>query len=169
MALQVKSPIKSFLMRAGRILSARAITAVAVSLKYLELGKWMRTQGFAQGRWFAQREQLFDLVGKAIANRVVLYLEFGVFEGEATRYWSRLLLNPNSNLHGFDSFEGLPENWIPECPKGHFSTGGRIPQIDDKRVKFFKGWFEETLPNYQFPDHEVLVINLDADLYSSTI
>src|ERR1017187_1233263 len=43
-----------------------------------------------------------------------------------------------------------------------------IPQIDDNRVEFFKGWFE-TLPKYRCPPHEVLVINLDADLYSPTI
>jgi hypothetical protein len=169
MALQAKARIKDFLMWAGGIVSARTITACAQSVKYLEVGKWMRAQGYKPGQWLARREQLFDLVGTAIANCAVLYLEFGVFEGDATRYWSKILLNPNSNLHGFDSFEGLPENWIPECPKGHFSTGGRIPQIDDKRVKFFKGWFEETLPGYEFPEHEVLVINLDADLYSSTI
>jgi len=102
-------------------------------------------------------------------NREVLYLEFGVFQGDATRYWSKLLRNRNSKLHGFDSFEGLPERWLPHRQKGHFATGGSVPQIDDDRVEFFKGWFHETLPNYMCPPHEVLVINLDADLYSSTI
>ncbi len=33
--------------------------------------------------------------------------------------------------------------------------------------KFFKGPFEETLPNYVLPDHEMLVINIDCDLYLS--
>jgi hypothetical protein len=169
MAKQAQPWIKSSLMLVGRILPIRAINAFARSIKYLELGNWMRTKGYSPSQRLARREQLFDLVAKELANRTVLYLEFGVFEGEATRYWSKALLNPGSNLHGFDSFEGLPEGWNSECPKGHFSTEGRIPQIDDKRVKFFKGWFEETLPDYEYPDHEVLVINLDADLYSSTI
>ena len=35
--------------------------------------------------------------------------------------------------------------------KGLFSTNGQPPQIDDPRVKFFKGWFEETLPHYRPP------------------
>jgi hypothetical protein len=169
MALKVQSWIKYFLMRVGGFVPTRAITAFALSIKYLELGRWMRTKGYRPSQRFAQREALFDLVGKAIGDRTVLYLEFGVFKGDSTRHWSKVLHNPSSNLHGFDSFEGLPEDWNSDFPKGHFSTGGMIPQIDDERVKFFKGWFEETLPTYEFPLHEVLVINLDADLYSSTI
>ena len=74
-------------------------------------------------------------------------------------------------LHGFDSFEGLPEDFDVAGPyvKGTFATGGAMPRIDDPRVKFFKGWFEETLPSYRPPDHDVLVVCMDADLYSSTI
>ncbi len=169
MTKQVQSWVKYFLVWTGRCAPARAITAFARSLKYLELGIWIRKNGYRTNRRFAQREKLFDLVGNSIADRTVLYLEFGVFKGDATRYWSNILLNPNSNLHGFDSFEGLPEDWNPDFPKGHFSTEGLIPQINDKRVKFFKGWFNDTLPKYECPVHDVLVLNLDADLYSSTI
>jgi hypothetical protein len=104
-----------------------------------------------------------------VANKRVLYLEFGVFQGDVTRHWSKLLTNPESHLHGFDSFEGLPESWPgTNRDKGHFSTNGNIPEIADPRVKFFKGWFEQTLPTYEPPEHDVLVVNLDADLYSST-
>ena len=72
-------------------------------------------------------------------------------------------------MHGFDSFEGLPENWLPQRPKGHFSLEGQVPKIDDPRIQFFGGWFEATLPDYKLPAHDVLVLNFDADLYSSTI
>ena len=72
-------------------------------------------------------------------------------------------------MHGFDSFEGLPERWLKDRPKGMFSTGGALPDIDDPRVQFFKGWFHETLPAYELPRREVVVVNMDADLYSSTI
>ena len=129
----------------------------------------MRAKGYDTSRRFLRREELFDLVGKQVRDREVLYLEFGVFQGEATRRWSKLLLNPKSKLHGFDSFEGLPENWLPHRQKGCFATDGTIPRIDDSRVAFFKGWFNETLPTYKCPSHEVLVINVDADLYSSAI
>ena len=84
------------------------------------------------------------------------------------RYWSRALKHPEATLHGFDSFEGLPEDWFP-YRKGHFGVGGRMPEIDDARVAFFKGWFEDVLPRYTVAPHDVLVIAIDADLYSSTI
>jgi hypothetical protein len=156
------------LTRLGAFLSVRAVSGLNASINYLEAGRWMRANGYDTSHRVAQPADLFDLVAKEVCNREVLYLEFGVYRGATMRYWSKLLLNPNSKLHGFDSFLGLPESWVPHRPKGHFSTNGEIPQIDDTRVEFFKGWFDETLPNYNCPPHEVLVINLDADLYSST-
>ena len=44
-----------------------------------------------------------------------------------------------------------------------------MPKIDDPRVSFFKGLFDQTLPSYEPPKREVVILNLDADLYSSTI
>lgn len=169
LAKLVKRWIIYVLLRIGAFLSPRAIFYLDVAIDYLELGRWMRAKGYDTSRRLARREQLFDLVANEVGNRDVLYLEFGVYQGEATRYWSKLLLHPNSKLHGFDSFEGLPENWFTDVRKGHFDTLGAIPRIEDSRVKFFKGWFEETLPQYECPPHEVLILNLDADLYSSTI
>ena len=109
-------------------------------------------------------------VAEMVHEKQVLYLEFGVYKGESMRYWSRVLINPKSKLHGFDSFEGLPKDWDIEGPytKGVFDIAGESPHIDDSRVHFFKGWFDEVLQTYQLPEYEVLVINLDADLYSST-
>jgi hypothetical protein len=52
--------------------------------------------------------------------------------------------------------------------RGCFSTQGRPPEVTDRRIQFSVGWFDETLPRYEWPDHEVLVVMLDADLYSST-
>jgi hypothetical protein len=118
---------------------------------------------------YKNREELFDIVAAKIGDREVLYLEFGVFTGDSTRYWARLLRNPGSKLHGFDSFEGLPQDWLSHRPRGYFSLHGEIPQVDDIRVQFFKGWFEQTLPKYELPPYEALVVNFDADLYSSIV
>jgi hypothetical protein len=62
-------------------------------------------------------------------------------------------------LHGFDSFEDPPE--APEAfnnTHGKFacSTHGVVPIVEDPRVKFFKSWFEETLPGHSVPDHDVI-------------
>jgi len=96
-----------------------------------------------------------------------LYLEFGVFKGASMRYWSQKLKNKAARLHGFDSFYGLPESW-ERLPKGTFSTHGKSPALRDPRVKIHPGWFQDTLPEYIAPPHDALIINFDADLYSST-
>lgn len=161
-------PFRYWLTRAGGYLAPNQIHAVNATAKYLEIGQQLRKFGIRVGPTFDTREKLFDLAGREAANRDVLYLEFGVYQGTTIRYWSKLLRNPASKLHGFDSFEGLPEVWTDAAGRGHFSTNGTIPTVDDPRVKFFKGWFDQTLPAYQVPDHEALVLNFDADLYSST-
>lgn len=128
----------------------------------------MRDRGFHFDRRLPDRWEVFDVVVSRVQDKRVLYLEFGVFRGRTTRYWSTRLRNPESRLHGFDSFEGLPEEWADHA-KGHiFNASGEIPVIADARVQFFKGWFDQVLPHYVVPEHDVLVLIMDADLYSST-
>jgi hypothetical protein len=149
----------------------RVLHGFQMALNYLRLGRWMRAQGFAfQGR-VARRFELYDILGARVADRKVLYLEFGVHRGASIEYWSRILRHSEAQLHGFDSFLGLPEDWDVDggYPKGRFSTGGVAPEMDDPRVVFHVGWFEDTLHGFELPEHDVLVVNLDADLYSSTI
>ncbi len=163
---------KQLLTLLGSALPEKSLHGLQMILNYMKLGRWMRTQGFRFPRRFQRREQVFETVASRVRDQRVLYLEFGVFKGSSMRWWSRALKNPASHLHGFDSFEGLPEDYDEmggKYVKGWFSTGGNMPQIDDPRVRFFKGWFDETLPGYAPPEHDTLVINLDADLYSSTI
>jgi hypothetical protein len=140
---------------------------LSAATNYLEVGRWLREHRMEPPRRWQTREQLFDVIAQNVSDRPVLYLEFGVFRGESMSYWSRLLRNPESYLHGFDSFEGLPEDFTLLFPKGHLTTEGQMPHISDPRVKFFKGWFQDTLPRYVVPPHEVLIINIDSDLYSS--
>jgi len=168
----MKIPLRYWLARVGDHLTQKQINNMKGVLRYLEAGFLMRQLGHRVGRikpFVDWSENLFDLISVEIRDKKVLYLEFGVWKGESILYWSKLLRNPESKLHGFDSFEGLPENWNLEYPKGYFSTSGAIPVIDDPRVQFFKGWFDQSLPAYRIPEHEVLILNLDADLYSSTI
>jgi hypothetical protein len=127
----------------------------------------MRDHGFQFDRLLRDRWEMFDLVASRVEDQRVLYLEFGVFRGRTIRYWSTKLRNPDAQLHGFDSFEGLPDAWGPHA-KGTFSVSGKLPEIADPRVQFFKGWFDEVLPTYVVPDHDVLIMIMDADMYAST-
>jgi O-methyltransferase len=161
--------LKYCLTRIGAHMTRTQIYNLQTTVKYFEIGRKMRELGYRMTPTVETREQLFDLVGREVEDRQVLYLEFGVWEGRATRYWSKLLKNPESKLHGFDTFEGLPEAWDQIAAKGAHSANGNVPVIEDPRVRFFKGMFQETLPSYAPPEYEVLVLNFDADLYSSTI
>jgi macrocin-O-methyltransferase TylF-like protien len=161
--------VKNLLARAGSHLSDRTIHNLNAGVNYLAAGRWMRKNGFSPAHIFQRKEQFWDLIGQRIGDRRVLYLEFGVWRGAATRYVAKQLRHPQAMLYGFDSFEGLPEKWNLGAEAGCFSTAGEMPVIDDVRVSFRKGWFQNTLPQFRCPEHENLVVNLDADLYSSTI
>lgn len=166
--MNLKNQLKVFLTKLGRYSSPNIIHGLNATANYIALGRWFKDNGFEIETTVKHRGELFELAASKIANDQVLYLEFGVWKGEATRQWSKLLKNPNSILHGFDSFEGLPEEWNHATGKAAFSTDGQMPVIDDKRVQFFKGWFDQTLPKYKIPVHQTLFLNMDADLYSST-
>ena len=62
------------------------------------------------------------------------WFEFGIHEGETIVYTAGMKLNvPDFKIYGFDSFEGLPEDWLqPETGhpnlKGHFNLDGNIPK-----------------------------------------
>ncbi len=170
MKLRLLQRFKQLLTIVGALLPARALHQLQMVVNYMRLGHWMKRHHYQVNRRLPDRYAVFDVVAEKVREKRVLYLEFGVFEGASMRYWSSALKHPEARLHGFDSFEGLPEDLDMDGPyvKGVFDVQGRIPQIDDPRVEFFKGWFEEVLPTYQLPDHEVLVVVIDADLYSST-
>lgn len=94
-------------------------------------------------------------------------LEFGVYKG-GTITQLRNDLDNSYELFGFDSFAGLPEDWVgTNCKKGDLSTKGFIPTIPG--VKLYPGWFTDTIPEYQTIKKPIALLHCDADLYSSTI
>lgn len=123
---------------------------------------------------FRSREDLYAHVNQVFfdGGRVAMdFLEFGVFQGASLRTWSTLNHNLETRYWGFDSFEGLPEDWHDGKEKGTFSTSGKEPTIDDPRVRFVVGWFQDTLPSFlaSYAPRNRLVVHNDSDLYSSTL
>ena len=101
---------------------------------------------------------------EAISLQNGLILEFGVRHGTSIRQLASLASKP---LYGFDSFEGLPEDWHQES-KEVYSTRGKIPKVP-AHVTLIPGWFEETLPLFlEKHGGEIALINIDCDIYSST-
>ena len=158
---------KQLLTEIGHRMPGRVVTGIRSTANYLAVGHWMRSRGFGLPPRVALRSDVWRSMAGPIADQRVLYLEFGVYQGDSIRFWCQLLRNEHSHLEGFDSFEGLPEAGGP-WQEGQFDVAGQMPRIDDHRVRFHKGWFDDTLKDYSPPAHDVLVVNLDADLYSST-
>lgn len=93
-----------------------------------------------------------------------LVLEFGVYNGKSIR---NIAAQVNAAVHGFDSFQGIPENWNDE-PSGSYSTNGNLPDVPSN-VTLYQGWFEETVPQFmQIHTDPIRFMNIDCDLYSST-
>ena len=93
-----------------------------------------------------------------------LVLEFGVRHANSTRQLSSLAMQ---DVHGFDSFEGIPEDWHDEG-RGSYSTKGIIPKVPSN-IHLHPGWFDATLPTFLADNSaNVRLINIDCDIYSST-
>lgn len=94
-----------------------------------------------------------------------LYLEFGVSSGGSMRLL-RQLLPPEQVIYGFDSWEGIPEHWNGH-PAGTYRSD---PPECGPNVVLVGGWFADTLPGFLARHRgHASFINVDCDLYSSTI
>ena len=102
-----------------------------------------------------------------------LYCEFGVAGGTSINFIASLVSQP---IHGFDSFEGLPEDWVQGLDGGEISTNmtkgafklDKLPAVRPN-VVLHRGWFNESLPKFRAEYAGVLAFaHMDADLYSST-
>lgn len=94
-----------------------------------------------------------------------LFMEFGVRSGRTVNHVARR--RPKATVHGFDSFEGLPEAWTGwTMDRGAFGGEG-IPQVESN-VRLHVGWFDATLPAF-LEDHpgDVAFVHIDSDIYSS--
>lgn len=127
----------------------------------------MRVHGFKNFKRVSNPLEIFQWVAAQSRGSKLLYLEFGVHEGRSIAAFSKMVPDTNAIFQGFDSFVGLPERWNTFNKRGHFSTDGKMPEIEDERISFIKGWFNESLPAHMLPSHDQLFINIDCDLYSS--
>ena len=95
-----------------------------------------------------------------------LNLEFGTgWRGKTINFLAKRI---KGTLHGFDSFEGLPEPWFGKLDKGTFSTNGQLPIVREN-VKLHPGWFDKTLPEFATTyKGQIAFMHIDCDLYSST-
>ncbi len=168
MRIDPRASLRQFLIRAGGKLSTERLHDARNALGALAIGNWV-AQHPAPSKLLVHTDKT-DTYRDGV-NRLTtpnpLYLEFGVWEGWSLRWWVEHLKTPGATFVGFDSFEGLPEQWRPDYPPGTFAVGAP-PPITDPRVSFQVGWFNETLATFEMPPHDQLFVNIDCTLYSST-
>lgn len=112
-----------------------------------------------------ERAPLLELaLGKCAVKGLVM--EFGVYRGKSLRAIAR---SCSQDVHGFDSFEGLPEDWTYFQKQGRFSLKGEAPRLDEPNIRLHPGYFERTLPTFlNEHDGPARFIHIDCDLYTST-
>lgn len=119
---------------------------------------------------------------KYLSNLHGLILEFGVSYGYTLDLISEFT---NENVYGFDTFSGIEKigNWknvqtsindkgIPETveqlDKTEYKKTGIIKKFN-KNVKFVKGYFDETLPDFLLNmNKKISFIHIDCSFYQST-
>lgn len=110
-----------------------------------------------------------ELMGHALSRVTVdgFYAEFGVNEGGTISYIAKQ--TPAKTIHGFDSFEGLPEDWSGNAmAAGYFNRKGRLPKVP-ANVSLHRGWFKDSVPKFASTHAQpAAFLHIDCDLYSST-
>jgi O-methyltransferase len=183
--------MKSFIRKSNAFIKGLILLLVPVTMLHflshpflffsnlLSLTKWISKQKnesilndfYNPTRNHSDRFKLYESIADKynLSGEQINYLEFGVYQGSSFSWWIKKNNNPDSRFYGFDTFEGLPENW------GTYAKGdmnAKFPNIDDSRCQFFKGLFQDTLFNFtesQRIDKGKLILHLDADLFSSTL
>ena len=101
-----------------------------------------------------------------------LFAEFGVWRGHGVNLFAKLLRGRGATVWGFDSFEGLEEDWTGHAKggqAGRFTLDGELPEVEPG-VRLVKGWVQDTVPGW-LEDHAgmpVIFAHLDLDTYTPT-
>ena len=153
--------------------------AIGNGLFMSEMSRWRKEHpvtgynDFYQKEWdYERRYLLYEALEKqeGVFGQSIDYMEFGVAGGHSFRWWLEHNQNGGSRFYGFDTFEGLPENWGP-FQKGAMAVALESLNITDPRATFYKGLFQDTLIPFleTYDGRNRRLIHLDADLFSSTI
>jgi len=140
--------------------SARRLVAVADSAEY--------AARYMQDAIATPDTDVVLFEGLKLASSDGLFAEFGVWRGSTINKIAERV-SECTTVHGFDSFEGLPQDWWGPYRKGLFDTKGGLPHVR-ANVELHQGWFDATVPQFaaQHPETPIAFLHVDCDLYSST-
>ena len=98
-----------------------------------------------------------------------IFAEFGVHNGGSINGFARILQRYNKKIYGFDSFEGIEENWKIDVLKGVLNRNGKPPVVEPN-VELLIGKAQDTLPGFikKNVNSYFSFIHLDMDTYTPT-
>jgi len=150
------------------------------------------TRGLSLNQWIDQElpkiprvplDPLSFVLGFDFVDQEGEWLEFGVFQGNTANQIAAHRI-PNAagytKVYGFDSFQGLPEDWhigVMNSDDANartilgstFDLHGGLP-IVSSNVELVKGWFNESTPVWlkDHGDSPITLLHVDCDLYTSS-
>ena len=154
-----------FVFLGGQIPTALS-RKIELSGERIALGSFFRQQGFT----FCIVPNRFEIIKLALNefSHNFVYLEFGVAQGVITSLVSEQTQGKSVEIHGFDTFEGLHHPHNEYVGKQSFTNMGRTPNINDNRIEWHVGYFEDTFfGNEKYLSKQKFIV-LDCDLYTST-
>lgn len=151
-------------LRSGALDGPPDVVTLASLIACTEAAQYADTHFRKAALW---RENILTQAMRHAGVQDGLVLEFGVCSGTTI---SEIAKSHKGPVHGFDSFTGLPEDWMWHAPAGFFSRQGAIPAGLPANVELHVGWFQDTLPGFM-ASHPgpVRFAHIDCDLYSSTM
>jgi Macrocin-O-methyltransferase (TylF) len=118
---------------------------------------------------YANGYDLLESMSSAVHPDLIQFghlIECGVGSAKTLNHLARIF--SNKLVKGFDSFDGLPENWYGNHRQG---AGARetLPYVR-KNCRLYVGMFDQTLPKFErSTDEPIALLHVDCDLYSSTV
>ena len=94
-------------------------------------------------------------------------MEFGVGAGRSLR--TLRMSFAGRHIHAFDSFNGLPEDWV--MTDNSTAHAGEFAYEQPKHITgiiYHAGWFKDTIPEWKTNNPGMIAfLHIDSDLYSS--
>jgi hypothetical protein len=162
--VQLTSTLESFSKFSGKIIDVISQRSALVLFKHINYYFYGDRAKSAMNRaYMLMKWGIINLK----PNPDDLWLEFGVFGGNSINLTAAMRGDHvKQPVYGFDSFEGLPEDWDGRMVRGTFTRNGSIPHVHHN-VELKVGWFNQTLEPFlqEHPGEYVGHVNIDMDLF----
>lgn len=128
----------------------------------------VQTSDLAGAKVCRDRFHVLSIAARKVRAIPGLALEFGVFKGTTLKHIATEI-GPTRQVVGFDTFEGLPEDWGDLLPKGTFAT--KVPSFEAySNIDVEAGRIEDTLPVFLEKKRQAIaLVHIDCPYYEINV